>query len=294
MNNMQEFQRLLQELFQFDISDLDFGIYRILNCKKDRIKKFIEDDLVTRVESSFAKYKKDIDGNLDEQITKQKKKITEKFEINSFTSEGEIIEKYADTNLGKEYMELLERKKNIEQIEEIKLQVFNDLFNFFSRYYEEGDFVPKYRYSNKKHKYVIPYDGKEVKLYWANYDQYYTKTGMFFRDYIFRANIYKVIFRIISAKEELGSKRTTKERFFVLDEKNPWQLQNNDLFICFQYRELTEKEVKYYQVEGGSNSSKQVNINKHSSNSIKEGIHDIYLNNHLQDEYSKIVSILLN
>ena len=288
-----KFQELLKGLFQFETSDLDFGIYRILNYKRDRIKKFIEDDLVTRVKNSFAKYEKEIDKNLDEQITRQKKEITEKFEINSFTPAGEIIEKYADTNLGKEYTELLERKKNIEQIEEIKLQVFNDLFNFFSRYYEEGDFVPQYRYSNKKFKYAIPYDGEEVKLYWANYDQYYTKTGVLFRDYTFKTLNHRVIFRIVAAKEELGSKKATKERFFVLDEENPWQRQNNDLLICFQYRELEEKEVNTYQVEGGSNSSKQEKINQQNYTTIIEGIKDIYTAHSMQTEYIKIQETLL-
>ena len=71
-----KFQELLKGLFQFETSDLDFGIYRILNYKRDRIKKFIEDDLVTRVKNSFAKYEKEIDKNLDEQIDKQKNIIT--------------------------------------------------------------------------------------------------------------------------------------------------------------------------------------------------------------------------
>ncbi|MDD5689828.1 MAG: site-specific DNA-methyltransferase [Caldisericia bacterium] len=290
---MKKFQELLKGLFQFETSDLDFGIYRILNYKRDRIKKFIEDDLVTRVESFFAKYKKEIDDNLDEQIDKQKKVITEHIGIDSFTPAGEIIEKYADSNLGKEYTKLLERKKNIEQIEEIKLQVFNDLFNFFSRYYEEGDFIPQYRYSNKKFKYAIPYDGEEVKLYWANYDQYYTKTGVLFRDYTFKALNHRVIFRIVAAKEELGSKKATKERFFVLDEENPWQRQNNDLLICFQYRELEEKEVNTYQVEGGSNSSKQEKINQQNYTTIMEGIKDIYTAHNMQTEYIKIQETLL-
>ncbi|CAO80966.1 DNA methyltransferase [Candidatus Cloacimonas acidaminovorans] len=293
MDSITKFQELLKGLFQFETSDLDFGIYRILNYKRDRIKKFIEDDLVTRVKNSFAKYEKEIDKNLDEQIDKQKKVITENIGINSFTPAGEIIEKYADSNLGKEYTKLLERKKNIEQIEEIKLQVFNDLFNFFSRYYEEGDFVPQYRYSNKKFKYAIPYDGEEVKLYWANYDQYYTKTGVLFRDYTFKAVNHRVIFRIVAAKEELGSKKATKERFFVLDEENPWQLQNNDLLICFQYRELEEKEVNAYQVEGGSNSSKQEKINQQNYTTIVEGIKDIYTAHSMQSEYIKIQETLL-
>ena len=40
-----KFQDLLRELFQFDCADLDFGIYRILNHKRDVIRRFIEEDL---------------------------------------------------------------------------------------------------------------------------------------------------------------------------------------------------------------------------------------------------------
>ena len=37
----EKFQGLLRELFQFDCADLDFGIYRIRNYKRDVIVKFI-------------------------------------------------------------------------------------------------------------------------------------------------------------------------------------------------------------------------------------------------------------
>lgn len=57
------------------------------------------------------------------------------------------------------------KKEEYDQIDELKIEVFNDLYNFFSRFYEEGDFVPQYRYSIKGHKYAIPYDGEEIKLY---------------------------------------------------------------------------------------------------------------------------------
>jgi adenine-specific DNA-methyltransferase len=40
-----KFQLLLRELFQFDCADLDFGIYRIMNYKRDVIEKFITKDL---------------------------------------------------------------------------------------------------------------------------------------------------------------------------------------------------------------------------------------------------------
>jgi adenine-specific DNA-methyltransferase len=46
MNNaLTKFQDLLRELFQFDCADLDFGIYRIMNHKRDVIEKFITKSL---------------------------------------------------------------------------------------------------------------------------------------------------------------------------------------------------------------------------------------------------------
>jgi len=44
MDTISRFQSLLYELFQFEASDLDFGIYRILNYKRDQIDKFIKGD----------------------------------------------------------------------------------------------------------------------------------------------------------------------------------------------------------------------------------------------------------
>ncbi|MDI6603309.1 MAG: site-specific DNA-methyltransferase [Patescibacteria group bacterium] len=241
MDAIQKFQDLLKTLFQFEVSDLDFGIYRILNYKHDQIVKFIQEDLKNKVESAFAKHKA--------------------------------------------------QKDEVETIDEIKLQVFNDLYSFFSRFYEEGDFVPQYRYSIKGHKYAIPYNGEEVKLHWANSDQYYTKTGLLFRDYTFKANDYKIILRIVSAREELGSNKATRERFFILDDENPLeQSDDKTLIIRFQYRELSEKEVKSYQVEGGSNTSKQEKINQKSFEKVLEEVKDNRLKAYLGKECKPVLS----
>lgn len=35
----------LKEMFQMDQADLDFGIYRIMNAKRDEITRFLEQDL---------------------------------------------------------------------------------------------------------------------------------------------------------------------------------------------------------------------------------------------------------
>ena len=277
MDTIQKFQDLLRKLFQFEASDLDFGIYRVLNYKRDRAEKFIQEDLKNKVEDAFAKHKDERLADINRIFEEAKEKVAQTLGKEAFTPTGEVKEEFKNTPLGREFLSLKAQKDEAEAIDEIKLQVFNDLYNFFSRYYEEGDFVPHYRYSIKGHKYAIPYNGEEVKLYWANSDQYYTKTGVLFRDYTFKADDYKVIFRIVSAKEELGSNKATKERFFVLDDEEPLTVEDKALIIRFQYRELTEREVKHYEVEGGSNTTKQEKINQKSYDEILKGIKDVAL-----------------
>jgi adenine-specific DNA-methyltransferase len=50
--------QLLAELFQFDRSDLDFGIYRIMNQKRDEISKFLDQDLLPQVRQVFSQHQK--------------------------------------------------------------------------------------------------------------------------------------------------------------------------------------------------------------------------------------------
>ncbi|MFH8108125.1 MAG: site-specific DNA-methyltransferase, partial [Candidatus Aenigmatarchaeota archaeon] len=102
-----------------------------------------------------------------------------------------------------------------------------------------------------------------------------------------------VIFRIVSAKEELGSNKATKERFFVLDDESPITFDNKTLFIRFQYRELTEEEVKIHDLEVGSNTSKQEKINQKSYDEILKGIKDITLKAILNKDYKNEKPLLL-
>jgi adenine-specific DNA-methyltransferase len=277
MDTIQKFQDLLKKLFQFEVSDLDFGIYRVLNYKRERVEKFIQEDLKNKIEDAFAKHKDERLDDINRRFEEAKEKVAQTLGKEAFTPTGQLKEEFKKTPVGKEFLLVKAQRDEAKAIDEIKSQVFNDLYNFFSRYYEEGDFIPQYRYSIKGHKYAIPYNGEEVKLYWANSEQYYTKTGLLFRDYTFKASDYKVIFRIVSAKEELASNKATKERFFVLDDEEPLTIEDKSLIIRFQYRELSEKEVKHYEVEGGSNLAKQEKINQKSYDEILKGIKDVAL-----------------
>ena len=87
----------------------------------------------------------------------------------------------------------------------LETDVYSALFSFFNRYYDEGDFISKRRY--KEGVYAIPYEGEEVKLYWANQDQYYIKTSENFKDYTFIAEGVTVHFRLVDATTEQNNNK---------------------------------------------------------------------------------------
>ena len=53
-SNQEKLLGLLKELFQLDQADLDFGIYRIMNQKRDEIVRFLDKDLLPQVKEAFT------------------------------------------------------------------------------------------------------------------------------------------------------------------------------------------------------------------------------------------------
>jgi len=272
MHALEKFQELLRDIFQFESSDLDFGIYRILNYKRDEVEKLINQKLPQIIEDAFQKHKKNLSEDIHEEYERVRREIIRTLGNNAFTPTGELNPVFADTPLGQDYLRIKEQKELLEKLEEIKEQVYNDLYSFFSRFYEDGDFIPQYRYS-KEPKYSIPYNGEEVKLYWANADQYYIKTGILFRDYTFRAGDKKgdkkVIFRTVSAREEINSNKATKQRYFVLDEE-PVQIDQEGIIIRFQYRELGQQEMNLYKDNGNGQEIEQEEENGGRGRGVKQ------------------------
>jgi adenine-specific DNA-methyltransferase len=268
MNSIKKFKELLGDVFQFEGSDLDFGIYRILNYKRDEVEKFIDQKLPQIIEDAFQKHKENLSEDIQEEYERVKRKVIEDLGEDAITPTGELNPDYAKFPIGKRYLEIKEQKELLEKLEEIKEQVYNDLYSFFLRFYEDGDFIPQYRYS-KEPKYSIPYNGEEVKLYWANVDQYYIKTGILFRDYTFRAGDKKVIFRTVSAREEINGNKATKQRYFVLDEE-PVQIDQEGIIIRFQYRELGQQEINLYKDNGNGQETEQEEENGGRGRGIKQ------------------------
>lgn len=67
--------------------------------------------------------------------------------------------------------------------------IYDQLYRFFSRYYDKGDFLSR-RYhvaenDSRAAPYAVPYDGREVYLHWANKDQYYIKSSEYLSNFSF-------------------------------------------------------------------------------------------------------------
>jgi adenine-specific DNA-methyltransferase len=251
---MKPFDKLktkLAELFQLDQADLDFGIYRIMNARRDDITRFLERDLLPQVQDAFKQYK----SSDRVAIQKELDKVIEGVKAAGMDPEQSPRVKELREELAKGSVD----------VTALENEVYDHLYSFFSRYYDEGDFISLRRY--REGVYAIPYEGEEVKLHWANHDQYYVKTAEYFRDYAFKMpNGHRVHFKIIEADTEKDNTKASngKDRRFFLHGDLLVSEENGELVIRFEYRPDDEKR-------------KQDEINAGTVRSIIEGLNETQL-----------------
>jgi adenine-specific DNA-methyltransferase len=228
---MKSFNKLklkLSELFQLDQADLDFGIYRIMNARRDEVNRFLESDLLPQVRKAFKQYQSADKATLKQELDK--------------AIEGARALGVDPENVPKVKELQAEYESSAVDIAALENEVYDHLFSFFSRYYDEGDFISLRRY--KKGVYAIPYEGEEVKLHWANHDQYYIKTTEYFRDYAFKTpSGHRVHFKIFEADTEKDNIKAANgnDRRFLLHGDKPAVEENGELVIRFEYRPDDEK-----------------------------------------------------
>jgi adenine-specific DNA-methyltransferase len=262
-SNREKLQSLLRDLFQFDAADLDFGIYRILNQRRDHIEQFIEEDLLDTVEENLEEIVEAEREEIEEELEELRKEIREEWPSDVFDSDGSLNDEYADIGQSDldDFQALWEQKEQIEVAEETEARIFNDLYRFFSRYYDDGDFHTKRRISSREEKYSIPYNGEETHFHYANSDQYYVKTGEHFTDYRFEAGDWSVEFVLQEADVPQDNVKGDS-RYFVLGRGDPVSAiqEENRAVVRFQYRQITEEEAEqvvedYNEATGDDRSS---------------------------------------
>lgn len=224
-----KFIATMKTVLMLDQADLDFGIYRIMNQKRDQIESYLNNDLRWQVTEAIRE-------NASNDAEAVKKELTQL--VATLTAAGMNPD---DAPKVKELKERIARCGNSEELEN---EVYSHLTIFFGRYYDGGDFISQRRY--KKDVYAIPYEGEEVKLYWANADQYYIKTAEYFRNYRFAVNgdkFCEFTLREATTEQNNNVAQNNMERRFALCEETPVEVIGNTLHIYFTY-ELYPKATK--------------------------------------------------
>ncbi|MDH4227157.1 MAG: site-specific DNA-methyltransferase [Deltaproteobacteria bacterium] len=242
---LEKFQTLLRELFQFDCADLDFGIYRIMNYKRDAVEEFITKKLPKAVSDELSSGALAEQSRSAKELAEVSEQISKTLGKDAIDADGNLAETYRETPLGKKYLDLKAKAAGGRGHGAVEAAIFNHLYSFFSRYYHEGDFISKRRYS-KRQKYAIPYNGEEVHLHWANHDQYYIKTAEHFTSYSFASKGVTVRFEIQAADVEQNNVKGDKRFFIPCCKGIVWDEKASLLVIPFEYRPLTgQEEISY-------------------------------------------------
>lgn len=265
-NYRAKFQALLRDLFQFDCDDLDFGIYRIMNHKRDAVKRFIGEKLPEAIDEALAT------GQLAEQkqaaadLQEAHDALINSLGAGALDADGNLIA-FENTPIGRDYLQAKEAAEGARGSSAVEVSIYNHLYTFFSRYYQDGDFISKRRYSRNQ-RYAIPYNGEEVYLHWANSDQYYVKTDEHFRNYDWNApNGVSVHFHVQDANVEQNNVQGDRRFFLPVVDGVSWDSDTRSVDIPFEYRPLNDSEKREY-----GRSKQQDNIINAAASAIPDHI----------------------
>lgn len=265
----EKFVALLEELFQLNQPELDFGLYRILHARSTQIKAFVQNELAAEIDKVFAGQTQ---ASAQDQLQAARHKLEQTLGEYALEANGDLKPEFAKTKIGQEYEITRKQAQQGGGPLADDAQIYDHLYRFFSRYYDKGDFMSR-RYfvaenDSRSLPYAIPYDGREVMLHWANKDQYYIKSSEYLAnftvdlaaaqkiagqggqagfDFAVPAESLTVHFRLAAASEgEHNNVKEGQERYFLIHSPEPVKLETNaqgqtELVIQFQYRPDPEK-----------------------------------------------------
>lgn len=201
VNNSMEvrFVQLMSQLFQLDEAErLDFGIYRIIKRHNQEVQEFLGEvvseggnkvltggKLSEIIEKAFAVEDDEQAADDRFRIREIEKKLGLSLglpaeALNAKLSELEKIP--ATKDLVEEYRSRKEHLEASGTAEADRVEVFNRLYQFFDRHYQDGDFIVERRYGKDGSRYIRS-TGDDTEFHFATEDMYYIKSGDIFTDF---------------------------------------------------------------------------------------------------------------
>lgn len=193
------FVELMTELFQMDEAQaLDFGIYRVIRRHNREVQAFLGQVITDKsgkrleggtlselLENAFVASGHEEQAedkfrlkDIEEQLGLKPGMTHEQKEAALAQAEGFPAIK----GLVSEYRSRIESRASQQTVQQDRTEVLNRLYQFFSRHYQDGDFIVERRYGKSGARYVKS-TGEDTEFHWATEDMYYIKSGDIFTDF---------------------------------------------------------------------------------------------------------------
>jgi len=257
---MEQFTKLsdkLSELFELEKSDLDFGIHRIIKARQDKIRTFLGSDTDTAEPTLRKIVLREMGEANTAELEASLHDVTEKLkdEYGKRAFEGDTLTdlEALGSPEGKQWKELSDQlaADTNEANEQLEAEIYSQLTTFFSRYYDNADFISLRRIKAGATPYAVPYSGEEVMLHWTNKDQYYIKSSKDLKDYTFtlpeRFGKLRVHFKCMRQDPVLNNNNAKRE--FYLDDEAPIEVYSDSLVIPFHFKIAEKTRTKAAKAE---------------------------------------------
>lgn len=310
------FVELMTELFQMDEANaLDFGIYRIIRRHNREVQAFLGKVISEKsgkrleggalselLESAFLasgheeqaedKFRlKDIEG----QLGLKPGMTTEQREAALAQAEGFPAIK----GLVADYRSRIESMVSQQTVQQDRTEVLNRLYQFFSRHYQDGDFIVERRYGKGGARYVKS-TGEDTEFHWATEDMYYIKSGDIFTDFPVRlANGQQILFTVDpeSLQATRPALKPNDKAHYELDGAT----KNGDVIkVCLKYLKgaQTEKQkdeivTAVQKMGAGSTAESSADLRRWLGRFIARNQSDFFIHKRLKEVLSEDLDIFI-
>ena len=197
------FVELMTDLFQLDEAEaLDFGLYRVIRRHNREVHAFLGEIVAPEGKNSETKalqggrladlldaafetlgHEAQADDkfrlkDLEQQLGLKPGMTQDQREVALAQAEGFPALK----GVVSEYRSRTETQVSQQTVQQDRAEVLNRLYQFFSRHYQDGDFIVERRYGKGGARYVKS-TGEDTEFHWATEDMYYIKSGDIFTDF---------------------------------------------------------------------------------------------------------------
>ncbi len=136
-----------------------------------------------------------------------------------------------------------------EASEDEQARIYNALYTFFARYYDDGDFMPRARRGRGAGAYCVPYDGSDTFFHWATKGSHYVKSGERFTGYAYRQSDGARVRLTVAAADVERDNAKGAQRYYVpagvaAPGDDPAGASGAEWRIAFDHRPLSEDEAR--------------------------------------------------